>query len=65
MLGEPHWFRCFRLFLIVSAAPLKKMFSLNDPCGPPSALAPLSDTVIISVLSSWPISSRNAISSPM
>ena len=35
------------------------------PLGPPSGLAPLSDTVMIKVLSNWPVCLRKAISSPM
>lgn len=37
---------------MVSATPLKNVFSLNDPFGPPSALEPLSETATMIVLSS-------------
>ena len=35
---------------------LKNLFSLTEPCGPPSALAPLSEMTMISVLSNSPMS---------
>ena len=38
--------------------PLENLFSLTEPFGPPSPLAPLSETTMTIVLSSWPISSR-------
>ena len=41
-----------------SGMPLKNMFSLTDPSGPPSPLAPLSETTITSVFSRCPVSSR-------
>ena len=34
-----------------SGTPLKNLFSLTDPFGPPSAEAPLSETTITSVFS--------------
>ena len=43
---------------VVSATPLKNRHSLNVPFGPPSPLAPLSETTTMIVLSSWPDSSR-------
>ena len=39
---------------MVSGRPLKILFSLTEPFGPPSPDAPLSETSTISVLSSWP-----------
>ena len=47
-----------RVVSVVSGTPLKKRHSLNEPLGPPSPLAPLSETTITSVLSSSPDSSR-------
>ena len=41
-----------------SGMPLTNLFSLTDPFGPPSPLAPLSETTITSVLSRCPVSSR-------
>ena len=38
--------------------PLKSRFSLTDPLGPPSPLAPLSETSMTSVFSRWPVNSR-------
>ena len=38
--------------------PLNSRFSLTDPFGPPSPLAPLSETRITSVFSRWPENSR-------
>ena len=38
--------------------PLKNLFSLTDPFGPPSPLAPLSDTTMTMVFSRCPDSSR-------
>jgi len=43
---------------VVSGTPLKNRHSLNEPLGPPSPLAPLSDTTMIRVLSISPDSSR-------
>ncbi len=43
---------------VVSATPLKNRHSLNEPFGPPSPLAPLSETTTTMVLSSCPDSSR-------
>jgi hypothetical protein len=44
---------------------LEYCFSLSDPVGPPSALAPLSEISMISVFSYSPPSLRNLISSPV
>ena len=41
-----------------SGMPLENLFSLTDPSGPPSPLAPLSDTRMIMVFSRCPDSSR-------
>ena len=41
-----------------SGMPLKNLFSLTDPFGPPSPLAPLSDTRMTMVFSRCPDSSR-------
>ena len=41
-----------------SGIPLANLFSLTDPFGPPSPLAPLSETTITIVFSRWPVSSR-------
>ena len=41
-----------------SGMPLKNLFSLIEPLGPPSPEAPLSDTSTTIRLSSWPDSSR-------
>ena len=43
---------------IESGMPLKNLFSLTEPFGPPSPLAPLSETSTTIVLSSCPLSSR-------
>ena len=43
---------------MLSATLLKNLFSLNEPFGPPSPLAPLSETTMMIVFSSWPDSSR-------
>ena len=43
---------------MVSGIPLKNLFSLTDPFGPPSPEAPLSETRTMIVLSSCPVSSR-------
>ena len=43
---------------MVSGIPLKILFSLTEPFGPPSPEAPLSDTRTMIVLSSWPLCSR-------
>jgi hypothetical protein len=48
-----------------SGTKLKNWFSLTDPVGPPSALAPLSDRTMIRVLSNSPSSRRNSSSRPM
>ena len=37
-----------------SGTPLNSLFSLTDPSGPPSPLAPLSETTTTRVLSRWP-----------
>jgi hypothetical protein len=44
---------------------LKNLFSLIDPCGPPSELAPLSEISMITVFSSSPIAARKSTSRPM
>ena len=41
-----------------SGIPLANLFSLTDPFGPPSPLAPLSETRMTIVFSRWPVSSR-------
>ena len=41
-----------------SGTPLKSLFSLTDPFGPPSPLAPLSETKTTIVFSRWPVCSR-------
>ena len=41
-----------------SGMPLTILFSLTEPFGPPSPLAPLSETTMTSVFSRWPVSSR-------
>ncbi len=41
-----------------SGMPLMNLYSLTDPLGPPSPLAPLSDTRITRVFSRWPVSSK-------
>ena len=43
---------------MLSGIPLANSISLTDPSGPPSPLAPLSDTRITIVLSRCPDSSR-------
>ena len=43
---------------MLSGSPFAKMFSFTDPLGPPSPLAPLSDTRITMVFSRCPDSSR-------
>jgi len=63
--GPPISSMTARLPSIVSGTLLKKRHSLMDPCGPPSALEPLSEISMISVLSYSPIFFRNATSSPM
>ena len=40
---------------ILSGMPLKNLFSLTEPFGPPSPLAPLSETRTTMVLSSSPV----------
>src|SRR4051795_10733661 len=54
-----------RFSSIVSGMPLKNLFSLTDPFGPPSPLAPLSETKTTIVFSSWPDSSRKSSSRPI
>jgi hypothetical protein len=44
--------------------PLKKRHSLNVPFGPPSPLAPLSETTTMIVLSSSPDDSRKSMTRP-
>ena len=41
-----------------SGIPLANFISFTDPLGPPSPLAPLSDTTMIIVFSRCPVSSR-------
>ena len=41
-----------------SGMPFKNLFSLTEPLGPPSPLAPLSETRMIIVFSSCSVSSR-------
>ena len=41
-----------------SGMPLNSLFSFTDPFGPPSPLAPLSETRMTMVLSRCPVSSR-------
>ena len=48
-----------------SGIPLKNLFSLTDPLGPPSPLAPLSETSTTIVFSSSPICSRKSRSRPI
>ena len=43
---------------MLSGTPLKKLFSLTEPLGPPSPDAPLSEMTTMSVLSSCPDFSR-------
>ncbi len=47
-----------RVVAVVSGTPLKNRHSLKLPLGPPSPLAPLSETTTIRVLSIWPDSCR-------
>ena len=49
---------CGSVASVVSGTPLKKRHSLNEPLGPPSPLAPLSEVTTTMVLSSWPDASR-------
>ena len=42
----------------VIGIPFAKMFSFTEPLGPPSPLAPLSETRTTIVFSRWPVSSR-------
>ena len=44
----------------MSATLLKNLTSFSDPCGPPSALDPLSEISMMSVLSYSPRSFRNS-----
>ena len=53
-----------RLSSSVSGALLKNCSSLVVPATPPSALAPLSETSMISVLSNCPVSFRKSITRP-
>ena len=48
-----------------SGTPLKNLFSFSDPFGPPSPLAPLSDTRMTIVFSRSPDSSRKSSNWPM
>ena len=48
-----------------SGMPLKNLFSLTEPLGPPSPLAPLSETSITMVFSSSPDSSRKSSRRPI
>ena len=48
-----------------SGMPLKNSDSLIEPFGPPSPLAPLSETSTTIVFSSWPDSSRKSSSRPI
>ncbi len=41
-----------------SGMPFMNSISLTDPSGPPSPLAPLSETTMIIVFSRWPVISR-------
>ena len=41
-----------------SGMPLANFISLTEPFGPPSPLAPLSETTMTIVFSRWPVSSR-------
>ena len=41
-----------------SGMPLRNFISLTEPSGPPSPLAPLSETTITIVFSRLPVSSR-------
>ena len=41
-----------------SGMPLANSISFTEPSGPPSPLAPLSDTTITIVFSRWPVISR-------
>ncbi len=49
---------CSRVSSVESCKPLKNRHSLNEPFGPPSPDAPLSEIVTMIVFSSWPDSSR-------
>jgi hypothetical protein len=51
--------------LVPQLAPLKNLFSLTEPLGPPSPLAPLSETRTTIVLSRSPICSRKARRRPI
>ena len=55
----------FRPSSTVSGQLLKNWASLVVPVTPPSALAPLSEITMISVLSSWPMVRRNSMRRPM
>jgi hypothetical protein len=63
--GEPSSSRYWRFSSIVSGMPLKNLFSLTEPLGPPSPLAPLSETSITMVLSSSPDCSRKSSRRPI
>ena len=41
-----------------SGMPFANSISLTEPSGPPSPLAPLSETTMIIVFSRWPVISR-------
>ena len=49
----------------MSGIPLKNLFSLTEPFGPPSPEAPLSETNTTIVFSSCPASSRKSSSRPI
>ena len=48
-----------------SGMPLMNLFSFSEPFGPPSPLAPLSETSTIIVFSSCSVSSRYASRRPI
>jgi hypothetical protein len=56
---------CARFSSTLGSIRLANRFSLNEPNGPPSELAPLSEVRKIRVLSSSPISSRYETTRPM
>ena len=47
-----------------SGMPFMNSISLTEPSGPPSPLAPLSETTMIIVFSRWPVISRYSSSRP-
>src|SRR4029450_8934985 len=61
----PRSSRYSRFSWMSSGMPLKNLFSLTDPLGPPSPLAPLSETSITMVFSSSPDSSRKSSRRPI